>query len=263
METHDLKTFAELGRALWVDPRHSDAAMVETLSAITLQEPAAERALERACVALLERARGQGRAAQTRALLASSAGFNQPFFRLHPEERFVLAALHLGRWSYSRLARVMGATSERIEEIAWNARTGLASSATRLVPLGGKGGAHCPEYDVLRPWTQRFLDEEISKGADRVFLQNHLMVCDSCMQSLNRCRDLYYSVERMLPKVDDASDAIVAELQSVYRQGQRLRSRMQNRLARSLIAFARQRDVQVVLALGTLGLLFWLRFHRR
>lgn len=263
MEIQELRTFAELGRTLWVDPSLSDSAMVETLSAVTLRGLEADRALlERACAALLERSRGQGMAAQTRALLATEGGFNQPLFRLHPEERFLLSALHLGRWSYERLSRLLGVTPERIEELAWNARLQLALSSTRLAPVGGKGGAHCPEYDAFRPWTQRFLDEEIRRGADLVFLRNHLMACDSCMQALNRCRDLYYSVERMLPRVDEATDPIVLRLLEVHREGLRLRSRDRDLLARSLVAFARQWDVRIAFGLGLLALILWLRHIR-
>lgn len=261
MELRDLKNFAELGRALWVDPGRSASVMAETLSAVTLQELQADQALERACAVLLERARGQGMAAQTRDLLATEGGFNQPFFRLGPDERFALAALHLGRWSYRRLSRVMGFTPEQVEEIAWSARVQLAASASGLAPLGGKVGAHCPQYESHRPWTQRFLDEEIRLGADRIFLQNHLMACDSCMQALNRCRDLYYSVERILPKVEGSDDAVVLELREIHRQGLRLLAWNRDTLARSLVAFARQRDVQVFFALAAFGMILWL-LHR-
>jgi hypothetical protein len=252
-EIRDLKIFAELGRALWADPGRSDPAMLETMSTIALQDFTRERALERASSALLNLARDQ--------VAPAVLNQNHLFFSLPPEQRFVLAALHLGRWSYARLARVMGETPERIEELAWQARVWLATSRASLTPIGGRGGVHCPDYDLKRPWTQRFLDEEIKQGAERVFLQNHLMACASCQQAMNRCRDLYYAVERMLPTVDEAQDGIIGELHRICRKSSQLRFRGDGAFGRSLVSFAKLREVQILFAILAFALWQWARRH--
>jgi hypothetical protein len=169
MTQEDLKTLVVMGRSLWSDPGRSERVALETMTAVSLLDLTKERAVERAAAVLLERAERDGMAAMTRVNLVV---LDQPFFRLLPEERFLLAALHVGRWSYSRLARVMDETSERVEEIAWMARVRLSARH----PAGpASRGHHCPDYDVRRPWTQRFLDEEMETSRERLFLQNHLM----------------------------------------------------------------------------------------
>lgn len=253
----DLKTYAEFGRALWADPSRSTQLAVETLSAVSLLDLAEDRVMERASAALLDRAVKQGMASSTHDALGMGAFGG--FFKLFPEERFVLVALHSGRWSYARLARVMGETSERIEALAWKARVRLVSNQG-LNPIGGRvANASCPEYVMDRPWTQKFLDEEFKTGRETLFLQNHLMACDACRLSLTRCRDLYFAVEKMLPRVSE-EDGILRQLESINSQGKKLRTNGNITFGRSIIAFLGQKDVQLVLGvLMFIALACWLR----
>jgi hypothetical protein len=247
----DLKTYAELGRALWADPARSEEMAVETLSAIYLLDLTQERALERAAATLLDRAVRQGMASNT--VSALERGKFDPFFRLQPEERFVLAALHLGRWTYERVARVVSGTPEAVERLAWKARSQIAISKG-LTPLGaGPVSANCPEYDLDRPWTQRFLDEEMGRGREAIFLQNHLMACDSCRRALARCRDIYFNVDSMLPRVAD-DDWFLRSLDRVAREGKKIRSSEGITFRDSLAAFFGQKNVQVLIALVLVAL---------
>jgi hypothetical protein len=169
-----------------------------------------DRLIERATSALLQRAVQQGGNTNTSHL-------NRVFFRLPPEARFVLSALHLGRWSYSRIGRILEIAPEQVEVLAWSARTILGAEISKIAIGGSKGsGIHCPEYDLNRPWTQRFLDEEISSGQERVFLQNHLMACNACQSALNHCRDLYFAIERFLPRTTEND---IYELEELCKQG--------------------------------------------
>jgi hypothetical protein len=256
----DLKTYAELGRALWADTSQSGVMTVETLSAISLLDLTEERALDRASAALLDLAIRQGMAQATRQALETGK-FN-PFFKLSPEERFVLAALHLGRWKYERVARIIrfGSDEQReaVERLAWKARTRIAV-AMGVTPIGAKlASANCPEYDLDRPWTQRFLDEEVGKGRELLFLQNHLMACDSCRRSLAVCRDIYFKVEEMLPRVSD-DDRILRVLENVAQHGKKIRQVGEVTFVDSLVAFFKQRNVQILLALVALLVLWRLR----
>lgn len=204
MKTEDLRTLSQIGKALWVDRDLSRRRMAETIQAVSLLPIPEERVLERASSALLERAnREEGR--------GNAAFLGDPFFRLLPEERLILVALHLERWSYERLARVLDWTEEQVATRAWKIRVHLASqplpgTRNRISAVLGAVGvapkkATCPEFHALNPWTQKFLDEEYAPR-ERVFLQNHLMACDDCRQALGRCRELYFHVEKMVPRLD-------------------------------------------------------------
>jgi hypothetical protein len=244
MDQEDLRTLASVGRALWADTRESQLATIETLSAVTLLDLTPDRAVERAAVALLERVSRRGATAQ----------WAQPFFRLEAEERLTLVALHQGRWSYARLGRVFGLTTEQVEALAWSARLQLASAIGTAYPAGApQRGPNCPEYDSQRPWTQRFLDDEVSSGRERLFLQNHLMACGSCRDALNRCRETYYALEASLPQLSEAAGdtRLLQNLKSVTRKGLGLKAPAERSFVESLEVFFRRRDVRWAMAIFT------------
>lgn len=247
---------AEMGRALWADPAQADLIAAETLGATALLDLTEERALEKAALALLERATRDGMAGNLHANLGVAGKGHQPFFRLFPEERFLLVALHIGRWSYSRLAVVMGETQDRIEELAWKTRLhlvslrgGTKSSDLWLYPVGTKlSSPRCPEYDLRHPWTQRFLDEEMPSSAQRLFLQNHLMACSGCQLALNRCRDLYYAVDAMIPRLD-SEGGLIQNLASLCREGRTLRVPAERTFSESLAIFFSREEIRWFLAI--------------
>jgi hypothetical protein len=254
LRTQDLETFTQIGDCLWADRDRSRSLQIQTLSAASLQDLTEERMLERATSALLLQAT-RGRLAATPEINASV--LSNPFYRLEPFERLILTALHRGHWSYARLARVLGETSERVEELAWTARVNLATSAIGCGFLPGVSypsgapatGPRCPEYSSLRPWTQRFLDEEVSDGSQRLFFQNHLMACDSCRAALGRCREFYYAIEKLIPPTTGArpSSRWIDELTLVCRQGDRSRQLIDLSFLETLQIFVRRRTVQWVL----------------
>jgi len=247
MRNEDLKTFSRMGNAFWEDRGTAQRNTMETLSAVSLLDLNPERSLERTVSALLDRAVRDAPAGLT---LANLGRIHHPFFRLSAVEKLLLVALHCGRWSYARLARILSVTPEWVEETAWNARLQLAPAQT--YPAGpAHPGPSCPEYHPRRPWTQRLLDEEMRGSGERVFMQTHLMACDSCQQSLNRCRDLYFKLEGMLAERVGQSD-FTAQLEEVLREGKPLRSVTDWTVGESLRVFVRRWDVQVALGLGLL-----------
>lgn len=242
MRVEDLRTMARLGRAFWADPKRGEPITAETLSAVSMLALTDERAIERAACALLERARKE----------SLGPRLHEPFFRLHPEDRFILVALHAARWSYARVARVLSLAPEQVEELAWKARVELAAqknTSLRSYPVAGGNGLHCPEYNPNHPWTQRFFDEEFGSGREKLFLQNHLMACDSCRRALMLCREVYFSVEALIPRFDsmDQEDALVQEFSRLNRQGKRLRDPSQLSFSDSLRIFFKRADVQFAL----------------
>jgi hypothetical protein len=254
-----LENFSKLGKALWADTQYSKKYTLDTVSAVALLSLTPERALEKAATALLERAKVGGNA------LNSSINvqrLNESFFRLSLEERFILVTLHCGHWSYSRISRILGCTEEFVQEAAWRARLQISIPNTVSAPVTLKG--QCPEYHQRRPWTQRFLDEEISNAGERFFLQNHLLVCSSCFQVLNRCRDVYFRVDdRMSEWV--GGDSIVSALEAVLKVNPVAPTRSERTLMQSLSVFVKKWDVRFMLAaLGLLVIQMILRFvfHR-
>ena len=128
MPREDLKTLAEIGIAIWGDPEFSRQTTLETVAAVSLLDLNPERTIERAAMALLERAAHDGTVANSRRNLSR---ISSPFYRLDPIARFLLVVLHLGRWSYAKVARVLDETPERVEELAWQARIQIFAHAVQ------------------------------------------------------------------------------------------------------------------------------------
>jgi hypothetical protein len=239
-QTHaDLRVYSSLSKALWSDADISERVSIDALVAASLASDSAPDArIGRAVQAMLERANREGRAATTRNNLAV---IHEPFFRLSPEERILLVGLHLGHWSYARLARILQVSEEKIEEMAWVARSRLSNG---VYPSGpGQLGTNCPEYDALRPWTQRFLDDEVSSSRERIFLQNHLMACEGCRQALSRFKELYFQVEKELSQ--HVSVSANEEDRFLFDW---LKPAVDRSFGESLRIFVRRRDVQIALA---------------
>jgi hypothetical protein len=197
MNDQDLNLVTDLGYALWQDPYQAQITVRDTVSAASLVEAKSEAVVDRTIRALLEQAEKRGTFARPGAQLFQS---------LFAEERFLLLALHTGRWSYARIARVLEETPESIQSMAWNARVYLASH--HGYPAGSRAAtASCPEYNAQTPWTQKFLDEEV-KGQEKLFLQNHLVACSSCRDALMRAKEVFYRAEGMLGDVRRDSDRL-------------------------------------------------------
>ncbi len=192
IQDEDLIVFSRFSSALWANPDDSVRFALETLAAASFQSVTPERILEKASTALLERAKVGGLASNSR---ANFGVLLQPFFRLSIEERLILVALHLGRWNYCKLGRILQMNSENLQEVAWRARLSLVGM--KNYPVAPRSlSAHCPTYDPSRPWTQRYLDHEVISVRDHHFLQAHLLSCPSCHASFSRCKTAYYEVEQ-------------------------------------------------------------------
>lgn len=197
MKTEDLKLIGQIGQALYASPEIAHTRSLETVAALsTLPELGDDESFEKVTQLLLVQAEREG-------LKATAHAIGNPFYRLSPLERVILAFLHSGQVSYSRLSRVLGQTVENIQTIAWQARLKVASSVevqTKLKhPIGsGKLKHSCPEYLEDRPWSQKLLDDEM-KSTELAFIQNHTLVCESCTRVLKQTRELYYAVEKLIP----------------------------------------------------------------
>lgn len=191
-------------RALWVDQRRALRVGRDTLAALAAAQTPWSLASERAWSSLLEQASREGSRARGDAVW-------QPFFRLAPEERLVLASLYHLRWSYERLGRLLGIEPEQVATLAWGSRLHVAlqlrgeQRLTLGVPRPGPG---CPEYHPGRPWPQRWLDEQMG-NAERAFIQTHLAHCGSCAQALKQVRQIYFQVRGQVPgQIERESDGV-------------------------------------------------------
>ena len=242
MNHQDLTAFSRISRALWYNSKDSDYPALETLSIVSSLDLTEDRILEKSLKALLERSKREGSH-----WALKSESFFHPFFRLSPEQRMILVSLHVGKWSYARLSRVFGLDGEKIQELAWAARIELGG-ALAYPPAPVTRGIHCPEYDPRKPWTQRFLDAEIDSGADRMFLQSHLLKCASCSQCLIHGRRLYYASEKEVIERTGASLSL-EPYQELLRQSVRYKYSSMHEIFESFARFSRRRDVRIALAL--------------
>lgn len=210
MRQEDLQLITDLGRALYANPELARSKSVETVAAVsTLEQLSDDQVFEKVTYLLLKQAEQEG----TR---ASSAGVTHPFYRLSSLDRGVLALLHSGRVSYKRLARVLSVDPIMVEQLAWSARTKLASAPevrrSAPHPVGTSKLKHaCPEYFPDHPWTQKLLDDEM-KPQELVMIQNHTMVCEECRRALVQAREFYYAVEQWVPTVNEGVSVTVSEL---------------------------------------------------
>ena len=171
-EMTELALFSKIAQALQVDPE-------ECLAASSLKRQGFEKTLEIAFQAVLKKAMNQQK--------------RSSFQRLSPEQQLILLGLYLGRWSYLKLSRILEKNPEVVEALAWSARIQLSQKIYPSAPtMPG-----CPAYDFQKPWTQRFLDEEMH-SSQLFSLKNHLLSCKSCSQALQRSRSLYYQVAEEL-----------------------------------------------------------------
>lgn len=221
MRTEDLHLISKLGRALYANPAQAQSRSIETVAAVsTLPEISDTDFLERALGLLLHQAERDG-------IRAGADRIENPFFRLAPKERFTLFLLHSGRVSYKKLGKLLEMTPDAVAEMAWAARSRVASSPeVRLQAPHPTGSSrlkqNCPEFDSARPWPQKLLDDEMT-NAELTFLQNHTAICTDCQRTLSRTRELYYAVEKWIP-ISNASAAeaelLGESLRRAVRRGQ-------------------------------------------
>ncbi len=261
----DLKSLAKIGNAFWADPAISHQVTSEILGGASLVSQSPEQVLDRAVSGLLNRVREDGMVGNLKKNLIVAGAEGSPFFRLFPEQRFLIVALHSRRWTYQRLAQILNEPVEIVEALSWKSRIDLAaiiqSSLTQnIYPMGAKQTGHnCPEYDFERPWTQRFLDEEIATKREQQFLQNHLVACESCRAALVRCRELYYAVDSVIPEGEYLNEQTVG-LKRICQQSELYRSPLDRTFINSLRIFFRRKDIQWITLGGVLILYLFANF---
>ncbi len=228
----DLKTLSHIGLALWGDAHESERVCLEILTRVALLDLSPSAAIEHTLKCLYKEYFNNREGCPN----MSEIRLEQPFFRMTPEERLVLVALHVGRWSYASVGRVLEKNKSAIPEIAWRARVSLSRG---MHPTGSpRKSIQCPEYILDAPWTQKFLDEEM-EHSEKMFIQNHLRVCRECFEALKRCRVCYYSIGNSLPKVQN--EKILLEFLSVeYQRVQRLCNPLKQTFFSSLGSFAKE-----------------------
>jgi hypothetical protein len=274
MEDRDLRDLAilsELGYSLWSEAGQAQAAIRDTVSAASLIEADPAALSEKAVRALLELAEKKGMFARSSVARAGASSVLASFQYLFPEERFLLLALHSGKWSYSRIARVLDESEDTLQALAWNARVHLASDPTAAKSISYPAGpkqvsSSCPEYDSRKPWTQKLLDEEYA-GQQKLFLQDHLRQCGSCRGAFLRAKDVFYRVDAMVKLIKQEASSreglpdLTFQLDRWIQQGQKLRQGVQPSLAKGLVRFLWSWEFLVVAGLW-IGWFLWNRAGR-
>lgn len=247
MDIDSIRSISRISRSLWGDYEKALIMGSDTLSSVGLLQLDDEQTLDRTSRALIERAEKN-----PPRLLA----LQHPFFRLAPIERFLLTALHLEHWGYTRISRVLGIESSLIGAWAWATRMKLcfqesSASPDLEYPKGPTSlGPACPEFDISSPWTQRFLDDECNPR-ERSFLQNHLMACPSCRKSLDATRKMIYHVESLIPvkQAPEDTDLATSELMRIWEAGESSFRPIRTTFAQSLNRYFNDTKVQYALAL--------------
>jgi len=248
-----IKSLTRISRSLWADLDRSFAMSEDSLTSVSLLRLSEERTLERASKVMIERAEQN-----PPRLLA----LQHPFYRLSAVERFLLAALHIEKWSYARISRILGIETSHIETLAWAARLKFCfqelqadveypRAPTQLGPV-------CPEYNISAPWTQRLLDDELGKR-ERLFLHNHLMGCERCRLSLTLTRKLFYKVESVIPVKDAAVETNLAadRIYAHWKSGESVFRPIKTTFKESMVRFLNQPKIQFTLAGLVLFLFYW------
>jgi hypothetical protein len=265
----DIRFLSELGYSLWDDPASAQGLVRDTVSAIALAEKNPQLASEKAVRALLAQAEKRGMIVQPR----MAQGLLQPgalaaqdplvaFQYLFAEERVILLALHSGKWSYERIARVAGETVDQLQSIAWAARVHLAFN--QRYPAGSKPvSSSCPEYDSRKPWTQKYLDDEY-RGEERLFLSDHLVNCSSCRDALIRAKEVFFQVDAMVAEISRTAElkadrsGLTLQLSHWIDQANRFRSPPPPTKAEIALSFFTRWDVAFV----CLAWVFWMFFRK-
>jgi hypothetical protein len=116
-------------------------------------------------------------------------------------------------------------------------------------------GHSCPEYDYRRPWSQRFLDDEVSSAGDRLFLQTHLMACSACSTSLRLTREVYFHVEKEVSKIVSSPDFVQA-LAGVLEQRPQSKTPLERSFFESLGVFIHRWDIALILSLCFIWIIY-------
>ena len=253
LDKDQIKSLTRIGRSLWGDLDRSFAMSEDSLTTVSLLRLDETRTLERASKVMLERAEQN-----PPRLLA----LQHPFYRLAPVERFVLETLHIEKWSYARIARILNLEAELIETLAWSARLKLCfqelSAEIEYPRAPTTLGPMCPEYNLSAPWTQRMLDDELGKR-ERMFLQNHLMACEKCRKSLDLTRKLYYKIESVIPVRDAVLETEIAinRIYQHWKSGESAFRPIKTTFIESLISFLSVPKIQFTLGGLFVFFLFW------
>lgn len=253
MDKDSIKSLTRISRSLWGDLDRSVQMSEDTLTSVSLLQLSDERTLERASKVMIERAeRNPPR------LLA----LQHPFYRLAPVERFLLTALHIEKWSYQKIARILGLELGLIEPWAWAARLKFCFQELEApveYPRGPASlGPVCPEYNVSAPWTQRLLDDELGKR-ERSFMQNHLMGCERCRKSLDLTRRMFFKVESVIPVKDAVHETELAtnRIYETWKSGESAFRPIKTTLKQSLVKFLAEPKIQFILAGLAVFFFYW------
>ena len=255
MDIDSIKSLTRISRSLWGDLDKSVAMSEDTLTSVSLLQLSDERTLERASKVMIERAEKN----PPRLL-----SLHHPFYRLAPIERFLLTALHVEKWPYEKICRILNLEDALVESWAWSTRMKYAFQELETDLSYPRGpvtlGPSCPDYNASSPWTQRLLDDELQKR-DRLFLQNHLMGCQNCRKSLELTRKLFFKIESLIPVTDAYQETEEAALRihRAWKSGESAFRPIKTTLAESLIGFLGQTRIQYALAAFALFIFYCIK----
>ena len=247
-----LLTTLRVSQALWGDLRVSLDLCTDTLATVQLLGLDPSAFLKRSIRALVERSERDSDKADSQFL-------NQSLYRIHPLERVILVLIYEFGWSGELLTQTFNLSVEDLDALIWKSKLDLLTHRVggKLLSLPSPVGStpQCPEWNISRPWTARYLDQRLSR-ADQIFIHGHVEGCHNCRSLLDQTRLLFADAkstyEASMP--EKPADKTISEMMKVLGQGEEYARGRPLPATEAFRLMVRQRkDVQIVI----LGLIAW------
>lgn len=198
-ELHPFDILTVAARVLVSDPDQAHPFILEALIPRALKEPNDERLAQHV---LQQWAREQGQ----RWNASEETDLNQPIQRVLPWRRMLLTLASDLKLSYANSALWMGMSESQTVLELWKTRAELARPYT--APAAIPTSDACPEWIPERPWVQTYVDGFMPRF-ERVFVESHVLECDSCRAAVLNTRTMIQKAYMTLPPIP-SNEAIAA-----------------------------------------------------
>lgn len=224
----------------------------DTLATVQLLGLDPSAFLKRSIRALVERSERESDQADSQFL-------NQSLYRIHPLERALLVLIYEFNWTGELLTQTFELGHEELDTLIWKSKLDLLTHRVggKLLSLPAPVGStpQCPEWNVARPWTARYLEQRLSR-ADQLFVHGHVEGCHNCRSLLDQTRVLFADAkstyEASMP--ENPKDKHILEMTKILNQGETYaRGRPLPAVEAFRLMVRQRKDVQLVI----LALIAW------
>ena len=198
-DADSLKDITHIGITLWSDTNIGKGIVNKTTEIISSHNLTKR-------MSLIKTIQSMYLTAQKVPIYHNASSFNNVFFRLNVQERFVLGAFYLNKWNYNKIGEILGKKKEEVECILSKARSQLylysnikINQKVDIKINNNEKRIDCPDYNPENPWVNKFLDKEFSKSVN-LFLESHVLKCTNCQNILLKHRTINYDIKKLIPR---------------------------------------------------------------